>query len=191
MRRAVLFLFAILSAGVAFSQTVPFSEDFPSGGKLRLHVRSGDVHILGTAENRISVEVSGRRAEEARKEFKVAIHEKHGETELRILGGPKNDIQITVRIPRRTDLYARIPFGDVTVENVVGDKDVELHAGDLTIAVGDASDYARVDASVYSGDLDGAPFRENHGGLFRSFHKEGTGKYRLHAHVGAGDLRLQ
>lgn len=29
-----------------------------------------------------------------------------------------------------------------------------------------------------------------HGGLFRSFEKRGSGKYRLRAHVGAGDLFL-
>jgi len=27
--------------------------------------------------------------------------------------------------------------------------------------------------------------------LFRSFHKDGSGKYKLRAHVGAGDLTLR
>jgi hypothetical protein len=66
-----------------------------------------------------------------------------------------------------------------------------LHAGELIIDVGDASDYSRVDASVYSGGLEASPFGESHGGLFRSFHKGGNGRYHLHAHVGAGDLTLQ
>ena len=48
-----------------------------------------------------------------------------------------------------------------------------------------------MDASVLSGDLSGRPFGEEHGGLFRSFEKVGNGKYRLHAHVGAGDLTLR
>jgi hypothetical protein len=29
------------------------------------------------------------------------------------------------------------------------------------------------------------------GGLFRSFEERGNGKYRLHAHVGAGELTLR
>jgi hypothetical protein len=48
-----------------------------------------------------------------------------------------------------------------------------------------------VEASVTSGGLKAPPFGENHGGLFRSFEKSGNGKYRLHAHVGAGDLTLR
>jgi hypothetical protein len=69
-------------------------------------------------------------------------------------------------------------------------KDVELSAGDLNIAVGNAADYSHVDASVMSGDLEAAPFK-SHGGLFRSFEKSGSGRYRLHTHVGAGDLTLR
>jgi hypothetical protein len=48
-----------------------------------------------------------------------------------------------------------------------------------------------VEASVTTGGLEAAPFGESHGGLFRSFHKEGNGKYKLYAHVGAGDLTLR
>ncbi|HEY6929512.1 MAG TPA: hypothetical protein VJA66_07540, partial [Thermoanaerobaculia bacterium] len=74
---------------------------------------------------------------------------------------------------------------------VIGNKDVELNAGDLTVAVHGPDNYAHVDASVYSGEVDAAAFGEEHGGLFRSFHREGAGPYRLHAHVGAGQLTLE
>jgi len=67
---------------------------------------------------------------------------------------------------------------------------VELSFGDLTIEA-NPEDYAHVDASVYSGDLDAEPFAISKGGLFRSFEKRGPGKYRLHAHVGAGELMLK
>jgi hypothetical protein len=190
MRSARLSLGAFLLAAAAQAQPRPFSADFPSGGKLRLHVRSGEVRIVGTNENKISVEVSGKRASEAT-DFRVRLKERDGATEARITGGPKKDVTITVRIPRNTDLYARIPFGEAHVENVVGNKDIELHAGDLTVEVGDSADYSHVDASVYSGELDGHPFGEERGGLFRSFKKEGAGRYRLHAHVGAGQLTLE
>jgi hypothetical protein len=168
----------------------PFSTDFASGEQLRLHVRSGEVHIVGTDQNRISVELSGKKLNEAH-DVRVSLSEKHGVSELHVTGGPKNELTITIRIPRNTDLYARIPFGEVHVEGVEGNKDISLHAGDLTVSVGNSSDYAHVDASVMSGELDGEPFGESHGGLFRSFHKAGSGKYRLHAHVGAGQLTLQ
>jgi len=199
MRRTFLFLCAILAASAAFSGTGtevkdivdhPFSTDFASGGRLRLKVQSGEIRIVGTDENRVSVEVSGRNAYKAR-DMKVRVTEKDGAMGVRISGGPHNEIAITIRIPRVTDLYARVPFGDLEIENVEGNKDVAIHAGDLTIDVGDSANYAHVDASVATGDLDGRPFGEEHGGLFRSFHKQGNGKYRLYAHVGAGDLTLR
>ena len=199
MRRAFLLLCALVAAAPVFSETKadvrdivdhPFSVDFASGGKLDLKVRSGDVRIVGTNENRISVELSGRNLHRAR-EVRVQLHEKAGTTRVRVTGGPHNELTITVRIPKETDLYARVPYGEVRVENVLGNKDVAIHAGDLTVDVGDPAEYARVDASVSTGDLDGRAFGESKDGLFRSFQKTGSGKYSLKAHVGAGDLTLE
>ena len=42
--------------------------------------------------------------------------------------------------------------GEVEVTGIIGDKDVELSFGDLTVEA-NPEDYAHVDASVYSGDL--------------------------------------
>ncbi len=168
----------------------PFSEDFASGGKLRLRVRSGEIHVIGTANNKITVELSGRKAYDARK-LKVRFDRKDSTAEMRISGGPRNDLTITIRIPTNTNLYARIPFGEVHVENIAGDQDVELHAGDLTVAVRDSAAYSHIDASVFTGEVDAVAFGESHGGLFRSFKREGSGQYRLHAHVGAGQLTLR
>jgi len=86
----------------------------------------------------------------------------------------------------------RSPAGYLTVSDVIGNKDVELHAGDLTIAVGQPGDSAHADASVLAGDLTASAFGVNKDGIFRSFEKDNTsGKYRLHARVGAGDLTLK
>jgi hypothetical protein len=169
----------------------PFSTQFEAGGRLKLNIRSGEIHIVGTPDPKVSVELSGwnARGEKARK-VKVKFRRDGRDGELKVTGGPNNDLTITVRIPSETDLYARIPFGDVEVDNVRGSKDVELHAGDLQVDVGDPKEYGPVDASVIAGDLDGGPFEEYHDGLFRSFRTEGEGKYRLHVHVGAGDLTL-
>ena len=81
--------------------------------------------------------------------------------------------------------------GDVEITDITGNKDVELSAGNLTIEAGDAADYSHVRASVNSGAIEASPFGESHGGLFRSFEKFGKGKYKLMAHVGAGDLTLK
>jgi hypothetical protein len=198
LRSAALLTVAVLLAPPALAQRVvatdlanhPFTTDFNAGGKLRLRVRSAEVHILGTDEDRISVEASGRRARDVRR-LKVEFERKGNAGDLRICGGSGDDLTITIRIPSNTDLHARIPFGEVHVENVTGSKDVSLHAGELTVDVGDPEDYARVDASVLTGELDAAPFDEYHGGLFRSFRTRGSGPHRLYAHVGAGELTLR
>jgi len=171
-------------------QNHPFAVNFPAGSNLRLHLRSGEFRVVGRDGNTIAVHLNGRNADNAR-DLTVRFRRSDNTADLRVFGGPKNNLEVTIEVPSSAMLYVRMPAGDLTVEGVSGDKDVELHFGDLTIAVGNAADYSHVDASVMSGDLEAAPFGESHGGLFRSFEKSGSGKYKLHAHVGAGDLTLR
>ena len=168
----------------------PFQMEYPSGSQLNLRLRSGDVRVVGTNDNKISVRVDAKNLEEARK-VKVVFDRSDSSTRLRVSGGPKNDTQIVVEVPKATGLFVRMPAGQLEISDVIGDKDVQIHAGELILHVGDPADYSHVDASVMTGDIDAPPFHEDHGGFFRSFHKSGNGKYRLHAHVGAGDLTLR
>ncbi|MGB7282204.1 MAG: hypothetical protein WBE13_08090 [Candidatus Acidiferrum sp.] len=188
-----------LSAALGLAQTKldvkdienhPFTADFQSGGKLRMYLRSGDFRIEGSEGNKITVRIGGRNAYRAG-DMRVQLEGSNNDANLTVSGGPKNDLDVTIEVPRKTALFVRMPAGNLELRHVIGDKDAELHAGEMIIDVGDASDYSRVDASVYSGGLEASPFGESHGGLFRSFHKEGNGPYQLHAHVGAGDLTLQ
>jgi hypothetical protein len=168
----------------------PFTAYFNSGGKLKMYLRSGSFHIVGGSDNKITVRITGRNAYRA-SDMRVQLEGSKDNASLTVSDGPKNDLEVTIEVPKKTGLYVRMPAGNLELHNVTGDKDAELHAGELIIDVGEASDYSRVDASVYSGGLEASPFGESHGGLFRSFHKEGNGRYHLHAHVGAGDLTLQ
>jgi hypothetical protein len=168
----------------------PFTADFHSGGKLRMYLRSGDFKVVGGLDNKITVRITGRNADRA-SDVRVQLEGSNDSADLTVSGGPKNDLEVIIEVPKKTGLFVRMTAGNLELKHVVGDKDAELHAGELIIDVGEANDYSRVDASVYSGGLEASPFNESHGGLFRSFHKEGNGKYHLHAHVGAGDLTLQ
>jgi hypothetical protein len=201
MKRSAMALFALQAllapAGLPDSQlklkdllSHPFAVDFPPGGNLRVHLRSGEFRIVGREDNKIAVHFKGRNADNAR-DLTVLFRRSDNDGDLRVSGGPKSNLEITIEVPSSAMLFVRMPAGDLTVEGVLGDKDVELHAGDLTIAVGNAADYSHVDASVVTGELEAAPFGESHGGLFRSFERNGSGKYKLHAHVGAGDLTLR
>ena len=166
-----------------------FEADFPSDGQIRMHIRSGAIRIMGSDEKKIQVHYSGKNADQ-RKDVRVSLKTGGEVGELNISGGPHNEFKIEVGVPKSCELYLRIVAGEVEVTGITGDKDVELSFGDLTIEA-NPEDYAHVDASVYSGDLDAEPFAISKGGLFRSFEKRGPGKYRLHAHVGAGELMLK
>jgi hypothetical protein len=171
-------------------QNHPFSVDFPSGSRLQIELRSGDFRIVGADDNKISVHVAGKNANNSR-DLTVRFKRSSSDAQLRVSGGPRNELQVTIAVPKNTGLFVRMPAGQLEVDGISGDKDVSLRAGELILSVGNPADYARVDASVTSGGIEAAPFGESHGGLFRSFHKNGTGKYQLYAHVGAGDLTMR
>jgi len=201
MRNTVRFLaLAILFAPLVLAQSKkievtdlpshPFQVAFPSGSQINMHLRSGDFRLIGREDDKIIVRVEAKDPEKA-KEIKVRFQRFDHSAELNISGGPKNDVRITVEIPRSTGLFVRMPAGQLELSDIAGDKDVQLHAGELIVGVGNPADYSHVEASVTTGGLEAAPFGESHGGLFRSFHKEGNGKYKLYAHVGAGDLTLR
>jgi hypothetical protein len=200
MRYAIAFLsLAFFAAIPALAQNKievddiahhPFEADFPSGGQLSLHIRSAEIHIVGSDDNKIAVRIGGRQGSSST-DMEARFERTDNSGELRVSGGPHNELTITVHVPKNSNLFVRVPAGDVEVEGITGDKDIELHAGDLKIGVGAAADYAHVEASVTTGEIDAEPFGENHGGLFRSFEKSGNGKYKLVAHVGAGDLTLK
>ncbi len=166
-----------------------FYVDFAPRGQIDLRIRPAEIHIIGSEEGRIVVRVEGRQGRDSKDV--QARFEKHGNSgALEINGGPRNDVTITVQVPKESNLVVRVFAGDVEVRDIVGDKDVELNFGSLKIGVGDVAGYSSVKASVSSGEIDAKPFGESHGGLFRSLEKSGTGKYKLRAYVGAGQLTL-
>ena len=188
----ILVLATMSFAQSAGSSTIDtgFVADFPSGSLLRLQVRSGDVRIVGTERDRIVIRYEGNNADRA-KEVKVEFRKSAGAGDLRIAGGPRNNFEIILEVPQKLNLFVRMPFGDLEISKVIGNKDVEVHAGDDTINLGDAKQYGHVDGSVTTGDISAEPFDVEKGGLFRSFKVQGTGAYRIHAHLGAGDLTLR
>ena len=163
---------------------------FVQNGNVRMDLSAGQYFINGSKDNRIRIGWTARDEETVRKAHARA--DVRGREAAITADGPTNNtgLRFTIDLPNHTDLYIRLTAGDITIEDVRGNKDVELHAGDLNIDVGRAEDYNHVDASLWAGDLHAAPFNVVKGGLFRSFDWNGKGPYRLHAKMKAGDLRL-
>lgn len=81
--------------------------------------------------------------------------------------------------------------GQVRVEEVKGDKDIEVGAGQITISSIHPMDYRSVDASVSIGQVQAGAYGADKGGFFRRFRKtNASGDYRLQAHVTTGQIDL-
>jgi hypothetical protein len=66
---------------------------------------------------------------------------------------------------------------------------LKITSGNVTIEPGSENKYDLIDASTRIGDLDGLPGPVR-GWLGKSGKTVGGGQYRLHAHVGIGDVHL-
>jgi hypothetical protein len=101
------------------------------------------------------------------------------------------NLQIRVEVPRRTSLRVTMPAGEVKIEDVTGDKAIDLYAGQITVSSTREWDYRRVDASVDIGQVNASAYGVSKGGFFRSFTKKSPdGEYRLWAHVMTGQIDL-
>lgn len=154
-----------------------------------MQIRSADLRIVGSEEDKIRVTYNGKKANDIH-EVKVSFTDTDNSGSLHISGGPRNGFQIEVHVPRNTGLYLRMPAGDIEISDVNGDKDVGTHAGDVKIGVGSPQDYSEVLLSAKVGDINASPFAVSKSGFFRHFHQKGNGKYRLQVHVGTGDITL-
>ncbi|HEY2472107.1 MAG TPA: hypothetical protein VGI45_30250 [Terracidiphilus sp.] len=191
-------LLACNTAGFAESK-VPCSQtaDFPLQSRTLLIIESkpAGLHIVGTDQKTIHISCTAGSEESAEgvafhfspnsdggKLSIEGIHMRHG----------NNSLDVKIEVPRRTDLRVRMFAGEVKVEEVKGDKDIDLGAGQITISSIHDGDYRSVDASVGVGEVQAGAFGSDKGGFFRTFTRKTTsGDYRLHAHVTTGEIDLR
>jgi hypothetical protein len=156
-----------------------------------MHLRSGDINITGSSEPKIVVTCSIDGISKHGGDVQVKYMATGKSADLKVSGGPMDRFHLRIQVPTQTNLLVRSSAGGMTIDNVAGDKDARLTAGDLTIAVGPAADYSRAEASVHVGGLDALPWSVQKGGFFRSFKQNNpAGKYYLNAHVDAGGITL-
>jgi len=162
----------------------PVETKFQPAGRLRVELCPGGIEVVGTDEPVLRVSyLSG--------EARVRMDVTGDHADLRLTDCPHSNFRAHIELPKSSALYVRMFAGQLDVRDVTGDKNVELSFGQLNIDAGHSEDYASVDASVNSGAIDASLFDIHKGGLFRSFDQTGPGKYRLHAHVGAGQIDLR
>lgn len=195
MRRFLPLLMLIVAAAASIqAQDVrveevgrsPVEAKFPAGGQIRMGLCPGGIEVVGTDDDVLRVSYHPKRDD-----VRVRINASGDRADLKMTGCPHNNFTVRIEIPKSTALYVRMMAGQLDVRDVTGDKDVELSFGQLNVDLGKPEQYGHVDASVNTGQVEAAAFNISKGGLFRSFDQSGPGRYRLHAHVGAGQVELR
>ncbi len=155
-----------------------------------MHLEAGGYTVAaGSAEN---IVVTFRtHTEDQLKRVKVEIKRTATSADVYISETPHNNFQATIEVPRRSNLWVRLSAGELIVEGVEGDKDLEVHAGRIQTDIPHPEQYGHRDASVMTGSIEASAFDVSKGGLFRSFEQQGPGEYRLHAHVMTGEIDLR
>ncbi len=174
---------------VACGQTL--QAPMHSDTALTIDSRPAGLTIVGTDQQTIRVTCTAEGTENVRD---VRVEFFAGSPgRLTIRGGTNHNGGVTVRIevPHRTSVQVTMGAGEVTVQNLEGNKDVDLYAGQVTISSSHGWDYRIVDASVDIGEVNAQAFGADKGGFFRHFTRQNpNGEYRLYAHVATGEIDL-
>ena len=185
-------LMAASTAGAQEAGTCASGITIPADAGMRLAIgsRSSGMDIEGTDAREIRVTCT-MRDEDRADEVHLRLSVKNGKGELRITGGPSNNLQIRVEVPRQTHLWVRMPAGAVHVKDVNGDKDIDVHAGEVQISGVNPDAYQSVHAAVEIGEVRAKEYDVAKGGFFRSVErKSSNGLYRLDAHIITGSIHL-
>jgi hypothetical protein len=154
--------------------------------------RPAGLEIVGTDQEAIHLSCTAHDVENA-EDIRIRLSGNQDEGKLTITGGSlKNgNLQIRIEVPRKTSLRVQMRAGEVKVEEIAGDKDIELYAGQITISSARPWEYRSVNLSVDIGAVKAPIYGADKGGFFRSFRKKtADGEYGLHAHVMTGEIDL-
>jgi hypothetical protein len=193
--KSIALFFLVITASIAAAAgpdkptSAQVQEKFASGGFVRLHLSPGGYTIKAGESNAIQISYRTSNAEQL-SQVKVKIRAGAISADVFISDTPHNNFQATIEVPARSDLRVRMFAGEVVIDGVEGDKDVEVDAGRIEIRIPRPDEYGHRDASVRAGSIEASAFNVSKGGLFRSWEQKGPGKYRLHAHVATGEINL-
>lgn len=185
----------MLGSAAGFAQgsgtcAAPFSAPLRAGIALTIESRSGEVDVMGSDRDGVRVTCTLDDTDRA-KDVRIELERSGDFGKLRLRGGPTNNVRIRIELPRRTDLKLRVPAGEVRIDQVSGDKDISLSAGEITVSHVNGAEYRSVKASVDVGAVNATEFGVGKGGFFRSFTRDSAGGlYRLRAHLISGNVQL-
>src|SRR6516162_3399353 len=138
----VLFCFALAPICSAsdwdYEETQNDSREFVSGGYLHVRMSVGDVHIRrgDSTKIKLTYTVKSRREQnvkEARVDFDV--HGNDATIEFHAPSGGNTQFNVELEVPQTTNLDVHEKVGDMSIDSVEGDKDLNLGVGDIRITL--------------------------------------------------------
>ena len=194
MQRVVFFLAASLAFNavpvVAATQTEIL--ECPAGAHLWFKLRGGDVHIKpGEDPAHIVVRYTpDPRKPEQEKNVQLRSRTRGSTIQVEIRTPIWLSVDAELEVPSPLSLEVHMTGGDLTVERVEGDKNLQLFAGDLKVDVGSLQSLREAEVSTRVGDADVPSAGTQHGWLGHTWKYQGSGSYRLYAHTAFGDVNV-
>ena len=174
-------------------------RSLPAAGTVVLDMNVGDLKIVSSAQaDHLRLEVRADREYDEKtitswvKRFDVAA----GRASLDISLPSHNHCNncdsphVTLYVPAKTDLKVKLDVGDMNIEGIRGNKEVQVRIGDLHIGYQDPNEYAHVETTTHIGDVEDPLHSGDHGFLGKSEDFTRQGEYHLRASVWIGDLCL-
>ena len=159
---------------------------------LTIDSRPAGLEIVGTDQAEIHVSCTSGNDGDAQR-TRIHFQGNPDDETLTISGDlrKENNVMIRIEVPRKTSLRVQMPAGEVKVEDIEGDKDINVYAGQISISSTHPWDYRSVDVSVSIGAVNAPVYSAEKGGFFRGIRKKAAGgEYSLHAHVITGEIDL-
>jgi hypothetical protein len=168
-------------------------RDFVAGGIVHVRMGVGDLHIIRSDTNQVRVRYTIKSSSESRVKnahVDIDIDGRDAQIEFHASTSGNTQFEVEIQVPQNTNLDVHEKVGDLTVENIEGDKDLQLGIGDIRVAFG-RSAYHLVRASTSIGDVNGGGYGDTSGWLGKTLKYGGDGKYELRVHVLIGDVTLE
>jgi hypothetical protein len=167
------------------TKSVVADKPFVAAGTITMELDGGLYVVRATADNHIRVALTGATGN-------ATTDLTAGDTAatVQVKDTPRN-FHATIEVPPVADLVVHFKGGELVMEPITGNKDVQSYGGEIKIGIGNPDEYSSVDASVKVGEIDASAFGGSNSGLLPHFTWSGKGKYTLRANLAAGSLSLR
>jgi hypothetical protein len=176
-----------------YEETHSEARDFVAGGMVHVRLSVGDLHIRRGDSDKIRLHYtvkSWRESHVKDAHVDIDVHGRDANIEFHAPTSGNTQFDVELEVPQNTNLEVHEKVGDLRIEEIEGDKDLELGVGDIRVAFGRAA-YHLVRASTSIGDVNTSTGDVSAGLLGKTQKYHGDGKYELRAHVSIGDITLE